>query len=148
MSNELTVKDNDYNKTNNQDRSTSVVDIKCSKLSERIISDIERIIYRRAQSENQIKSDVNYDDLCGAWIYPENPIYSRYVKRSDPSLCVWKYFTEEDLVYLKQHQQNKDVICSFFENKFLNKNIEKSKSVLTKILWEFFRFARYHSLSL
>lgn len=108
------VEDN-HTETNDQDdHSTPIVYIKCLTLSEHEISDIQTIIFRRIRSENKIESNVNYDDLCGSWIYPKNPLYDQYVKPLDPSLCVWKYFTEEDLVYLKKHQQNKDVICSFF----------------------------------
>lgn len=114
MFTELIVEDDHITINDQNDHLTPIVDVKCSMLSEREISDIQAIIFRRIRSENQIESNVNYDDLCGSWTYPENPLYARYVKPLDPSLCVWKYFTEEDLVYLKKHQQNKDVICSFF----------------------------------
>ncbi|XP_017760462.1 PREDICTED: uncharacterized protein LOC108550988 [Eufriesea mexicana] len=96
-----------------KDQLKPIVNIKWPTLSERAISKI-RTIFRKICSEIQIESGINYDDLCGPWVYSKNPLYSQYVDLPRPSLCIWKYFSEEDIVYLKKHQENKDIIRSFF----------------------------------
>lgn len=112
MSNQFTIKD--HIEINDQkEQLKPIINIKRSTLSEYAISHI-RTISRKICSEIQIVSDVNYDDLCGPWIYPKNPLYSQYNDIPCPSLCIWKYFTEEDITYLKKNQENKNMIISFF----------------------------------
>ncbi|CAK9795877.1 hypothetical protein ANTQUA_LOCUS527, partial [Anthophora quadrimaculata] len=134
------------NSINDQkDQSKAIVCVKWSNLSERITSNIRTVILRKICSEIQIESNVNYDDLCGPWSYPTN-LYKLHVDAPHPGLCIWKYFTEEDVTYLKKYQDNKDMICSFFEKKLLHQIMRKS-NIFTKLLWEFFKFARLHLFS-
>ena len=105
---------NDCLETRNQDQSRSIIDIKSSTLSERRKLGIREVVTREVASEIQIESNVNYDDLCGPWVYPRNPVYHRYVEPPTPSLCIWIYFTEEDLIYLRTYQTEKQVVLSFF----------------------------------
>ncbi|XP_076749089.1 uncharacterized protein LOC143422386 [Xylocopa sonorina] len=126
-----------------RDRLKQIVDIKWSTLSEHAELNVRTITSRKVRSDIQIGSSGNYDDLCGPWIYPKNPLYNQYVDPPHPSLCIWKYFTKEDIIYLKEYQENKNVIRSFFANKSLNKMARKDQTVLTNVLWEFFKFTRY-----
>ncbi|XP_076183021.1 uncharacterized protein LOC143154881 [Ptiloglossa arizonensis] len=144
MSDKLVIKDNRI-KAEVQNHSKMTLDIKSFKLSERMIPNIQ--ISRKTYSEIQIESDVDYDDLCGSWIYSKNPAYSWYVKPPNPSICIWQYFTEQDVIYLKKYQMNKKIISSFFENKFINENKRKSNDILVKELYEFFKFTRLHSFT-
>lgn len=127
----------------NKNNQLKLLDVKWSTLSESTISNVQTIVFRKIRSENQIESNVNYDDLCGPWVYSVNPFYNRYVEPPNPSLCIWKYFTEEDVIYLRKHQENKDAICTFFENKLSNATAGTNNTVFTNLLWEFFKFARY-----
>lgn len=126
----------------NKNNQLKLLDVKWSTLSESTISNVQTIVFRKIRSENQIESNVNYDDLCGPWVYSVNPFYNRYVEPPNPSLCIWKYFTEEDVIYLRKHQENKDAICTFFENKLSNATAGTNNTVFTNLLWEFFKFAR------
>ena len=105
---------NDCPEIKNQDQSRSMIDIKPSTLSERRELCIGKVVTREVASEIQIESNVNYDDLCGPWVYAKNPAYQRYVEPPTPNLCIWIYFTEEDVIYLKTYQKEKQVVLSFF----------------------------------
>ncbi|XP_060813833.1 uncharacterized protein LOC132906021 [Bombus pascuorum] len=136
----------DRPQTNGQkDQSKSITNVKWSTLSERTIPKIQ-VTLQKIQSDIQIESNVDYDDLCGPWVYSKNPLHSKYVDSPQPSLCIWKYFTEEDIIYLKKHQENKNLIRSFFENKLLNETTGKSNTVFINVLWEFFKLTRYLSI--
>ncbi|CAL7950287.1 unnamed protein product [Xylocopa violacea] len=126
-----------------KDQVKQIVDIKWSTLSKHAELNVRTITFRKVRSAIQIESNGNYDDLCGPWIYPKNPLYSQYVDPPYPNLCIWKYFTKEDIIYLKEYQENKNMISSFFDKKLLNKMARKDQTVLTNVLWEFFKFARY-----
>lgn len=105
---------NDCLEIKNQDLSRAVIDIKSSTLSERRKLGIREVVTRKVTSEILIESNVNYDDLCGPWVYAKNPVYQRYVEPPTPKLCIWIYFTEEDVIYLKTYQKEKQVVLSFF----------------------------------
>ncbi|XP_015435650.1 PREDICTED: uncharacterized protein LOC107191186 [Dufourea novaeangliae] len=142
------------------DRSISMFDIKSSNLSERVTPCFPMLIPRKICSEIYIQSNVNYDDLCGPWIYPKNPVYGRYVDSAIPEVCVWKYFTKQDVIYLKHYQKNVEMVSALFgkrnyqytlifdtyqlrckrkcntftENKSLKMNKEKCNNILKKVL--------------
>lgn len=97
-----------------EDQSELILNIKSSNLSERAKLGIPTVIVKKIRSENQVESNVNYDDLCGPWIYSKNSVYNRYFELPIPKLCIWKYFTEKDLIYLKRHQKDKEAVFSFF----------------------------------
>ncbi|XP_017796941.1 PREDICTED: uncharacterized protein LOC108578171 [Habropoda laboriosa] len=107
------IKENRNGINNQKNQSKATVYVKWSNLSERITSNIRTVIFRKICSEIQIESNVNYDDLCGPWSYPRN-LYKSYIDAPHPGLCIWEYFTEEDIIYLKKYQDNKYIICSFF----------------------------------
>ncbi|XP_076674445.1 uncharacterized protein LOC143372294 [Andrena cerasifolii] len=138
---------NDCLEIKNQDQSRSVIDIKSSTLSERRRLGIRKVVPWEVTSEIQIESNVNYEDLCGPWVYAKNPVYQRYIEPPTPNLCIWIYFTEEDVIYLKTYQKEKQVVLSFFESKFSNENKGRSTEYLVEILWEFFKFVRLHSFT-
>ncbi|KAF3424172.1 hypothetical protein E2986_07148 [Frieseomelitta varia] len=112
MSNQFVTKDRIVI-SDRKDQSKLIINVKESTLSERTIPKIQ-VTLRKIQSEIQIESNVDYDNLCGPWVYSENPLQSTYICSPQPSLCIWKYFTEEDVIYLKKYQENKNLICSFF----------------------------------
>ncbi|KAK9297291.1 hypothetical protein QLX08_009007 [Tetragonisca angustula] len=136
---------NQFVTNDRKDQSKLIINVKESTLSERTIPKIQ-VTLRKIQSEIQIESNVDYDNLCGPWVYSKNPLQSTYICSPQPSLCIWKYFTEEDVIYLKKYQENKNLICSFFGNKLLNA-IAGKNNVLTNVLWDFFKFSRSNLFS-
>ncbi|XP_053982144.1 uncharacterized protein LOC128878178 [Hylaeus volcanicus] len=144
MSDTFIEKDNN-NEVEAQSHSKTILDVKSLNLSERPLPDSRIVTSRKIYSAIQIESNVNYDDLCGSWVYPKNRVYSWYNEPPIPSVCIWQYFTKQDVDYLKKYQKNKEIVLFFFENKFAKECKTKSNDILLYELWEFFKFARLHS---
>ncbi|XP_015185651.1 PREDICTED: uncharacterized protein LOC107071289 [Polistes dominula] len=112
-------------------------------LSEPFVStDYKNVIfYRKIKSETIIDSNTNYDDLCGPWFYTYKSVHAHY-DLLVPKLCIWKLISYKDTAYIKQHQQDKDIILSFFKNIF-SEHIPKDRNdIFLKIAWEIFEVTR------
>ncbi|KAL2734071.1 coiled-coil domain-containing protein 189-like [Vespula squamosa] len=105
------------------------------------------ISYRKIKSEAIIDSNTNYDDLCGPWFYTYNPIHD-YYDLLVPKLCVWELISFKDIAFVKEHQQDKDIILSFFKSKFSKYIFEERNDIFSKIVWEIFEVTRDNLFSI
>lgn len=83
--------------------------IKRNFLSEPLIP-IERHGPARKLFSNPNFYNINYDDLCGPWSYPESPAQQKYDIPLSPQICTWKFINMTDMRYIKQHQDDKETI--------------------------------------
>lgn len=85
-----------------------IVDVDRKYLSDIEISNVQKTTARKISSNVELKSNVNYDDLCGPWAFS---IYERY---DDLSCFISTFVTQTDIIFLKKHQLNKIIVSSVF----------------------------------
>ncbi|XP_014216866.1 uncharacterized protein LOC106645498 [Copidosoma floridanum] len=119
-------------------------------LSERNLIRSSSLSPKLSASEPNIAYSVNYDDLCGPWPSPDNPVLEQYDDATlKPTLCTWKFITKRDAKCMREHMFDRDVIKRLIEKKLPDHVLFQGdgKEIFLSFSWEIFKYMRDNEFS-